>query len=711
MNFLELTATLGLDKSSYDKGLDTAEQSASSFGTKLKTGLKVAAGLTTAAITATTAAAVASSKAFLNAAQVTAQTGDVVDKQSQKVGFSAKSWQEWNYVLKLAGSSMESATMGIKTMTNQVSAAKKGNKDAVAQFKALGISIKDLKNMSREEIFEKVISQLQKMPESANRAAIANKLLGRSGQELTALFNMSNEETRKAIQTANDYGMVMNDKAVKASANFQDSLTTLQGAMSGLKNNMMSNFLPALTTVMDGLSQVFSGSKSDEGMKKIEVGIMSLIDKLRTHMPKFMELGKTIITSVLKGFAPMLPSLVSTIFDIGIQAITTVTSMVPQMMPAIITGIQGMMSALMNALPVIISGVTQLLMSLVQWLSDGSNVKMLVNGVVQLVTQLVNSFAMILPVLLPAIATIIGELAKALTEPDTIMVLLDAVLTIIGALAVGIWNSLPILADAVVKVIKNLGELLSRFFEWAVPIAAKGIEGIVNTVKSWGNAIKNFVLSLINGIKTTISNWITNLKNAFIDGFNNIRQGVANIINNVGSLVSNIFNKLKELPSKVVSLGSDVVKGLWNGISSMSKWIADKIKGFGKGVLDGLKKFFKISSPSKLFRDQIGKFLAMGLGEGFENTMPDTISGMVSAAKKATDEISNAIVLDDVTMTATSNVTGGTPSGSAENGSSLRFGPVTVNVYGADGQDVRELAREVIREVQNIIDDKESVYA
>lgn len=711
MNFLGLTATLGLDKKDYDKGLNEAESSASSFGSKLKTGLKVAAGLTTAALTATTAAAVASSKAFVNAAKSTAQTGDVVDKQSQKVGFSAKSWQEWDYVLKLAGADMQSATMGIKTMTNQVSAAKKGNKDAVANFKALGISVKDLKNMSREDIFEKVISSLQKMPESANRAALANKLLGRSGQELTPLFNMTNEETKKAIKTANDYGMVMNDKAVKASANFQDSLTTLQGAMSGLKNNMMSNFLPSLTTVMDGLSQVFSGKNSEEGMKKIEVGIMTLIDKLQAEMPKFMELGKTIIVSVLKGFTPMLPSLVSTIFDIGIQAITTVVSMVPQMMPTIITGIQGMMNALMNALPVIISGVTQLLMSLVQWLADESNVKMVVSGVVQLVTQLVNSFAMILPILLPAIATIIGELAKALTEPDTVMMLLDAILTIIGALAVGIIKALPILAKAVLDVIKNLGELLSRFFEWAVPIAAKGIEGIVNTVKSWGNAVKTFVLNLINNIKTAISNWITNLKSSFVDGFNNIRQNISNIISNIGKFVSDLFGKLKELPSKVVSLGSDVVKGLWNGISNMSKWIANKIKGFGESVVNGLKKFFKISSPSKLFRDEIGKFLAMGLGEGFENTMPNTISGMVSAAKKATDEISNAMVLDDVAMTVTPNVTNEVPHESAENGSSLRFGSLVVNVYGAEGQDIRELAKEVSREIQNMIADKEKVYA
>ena len=683
MNVFELFAKIGLNTTDYDKGLDSAEKSTESFGTNLKKGLAVAAGVATVAISATATAAVAGTKKFVDAAKATATAGDTIDKQSQKVGFSKKSWQEWDYVLNLAGSSMESATMGIKTLTNKVDAAKKGNKDATAEFKALGISIKSLKNMSREQVFEKVISQLQKMPESSKRAALANKLLGRSGQELSALFNMSNAETKQAIKNANDYGMVLDDKAVKASANFQDSLTTMQNTMTGLKNNMMSQFLPSLTTVMDGLSKVFAGKDTENGMKTIEVGIMSLIDKLKVEMPKFIELGKTIITSVLKGFAPMLPSLVSTIFDIGIQAITTVTSMIPQMMPAIINGIQGVVNALTQTLPIIIDGLTQLIMSLVNWLSEGDNVTKFVNGMVQLVTQIVNSTGLILPVLLPALVKIISELANALTQPDNVQLLLNAVLTVIGAIAVAIVKSVPILANAVKNIIKNLGELLSRFFEFAVPLVADGIENIVNKVKSWGKNLKNL-----------ISNFISDT------------------INKIGTFASDILSKLKDLPKNVMSIGSDLVKGLWNGISNMSKWIGEKIKSFGKGVLDGLKSFFKIKSPSRVFRDEIGQFLALGLGEGFEKAMPKTITDMVDIAKDATNEIENAMTIDTMNVAldgATTSVSGGNQA--AKTGNSISLGPLTFNLYATEGQDIRELAKAVSREIQNLIDDKEKVYA
>lgn len=659
---------------SYNQGLKTAESSSNNFGQALKKGIVVAAGLTTAALTATTAAAAAVTKTFIKGVKEAADYGDTVDKQSQKVGFSAKAWQEWDYVLNLAGADMKSATMGIKTLTNQVDAAKKGNKDAIANFKALGISVKSLKNLSREEIFEKVISQLQKMPESANRAAIANKLLGRSGQELSALFNMSNEETKKAIQNANDYNMIMSDQGVKASASYKDSLTTLEGALRGLKNSMMTEFMPGLTSIAEGLSNVFSGRGSD----KLKEGVSLFLVELRRVGPDILKIISDVGTSLIKGLGPMLPSVVSTIFSLLTQAITTVSSMTPQLIPIIIEGIKGAASALMQALPVIIDGLTQLLLSLANWLSDGNNVQLMVSGIVQLVTQLVNSFALILPPLIVAIATIVGQLAEALTQPDNVQMLLQAVLTIIGALAVGIVKALPILVKAVTNVVKNLGELLGRFFEKAVPLVAEGIGNLVNKVKTLGNNIK------------------TSVTKFFSEG-----------LSNLGKFVTDIINKIKELPGKVVSIGSDIVKGLWNGISNMSKWIGEKIKSFGSGVLKGLKDFFKIKSPSRLFRDEIGKFLALGVGEGFEIAMPKTVSGMVDEAKKATQQIADVISAGDTQAAFSGSVT---KVGTSSAGS-LSIGPMTFNLYAAEGQDVREMAKAVAREIQNMIDDKEKVYA
>ena len=83
-----------------------------------------------------------------------------------------------------------------------------------------------------------------------------------------------------------------------------------------------------------------------------------------------------------------------------------------------------------------------------------------------------------------------------------------------------------------------------------------------------------------------------------------------------------LLNKVKEGItngiSKIADVGKDLVKGLWNGIKNAKDWVLDKIKGFGKSILNGMKDFFGIHSPSKLFRDEIGKNLILGVGVAFE---------------------------------------------------------------------------------------------
>jgi len=79
---------------------------------------------------------------------------------------------------------------------------------------------------------------------------------------------------------------------------------------------------------------------------------------------------------------------------------------------------------------------------------------------------------------------------------------------------------------------------------------------------------------------------------------------------------------------------------LWNGINDMTSWIKEKIEGFGDDVLDGLKDFFGIASPSKLMADEVGKWLPEGIAVGIDknaksvlNSMKDVTMGAVSGAR------------------------------------------------------------------------------
>ena len=171
---------------------------------------------------------------MINGATATAQYGDEIDKTSQKIGFGTEAYQKWDYAMQIAGTSMKDCSIGLKTMTNKIDDALNGSSNAIGMFEKLGISVDDLKGKTREDIFGMVVSGLQNTTDELTKAAIANDVFGRSGQELMPLFNETTENTQKLLEEAEKYGMVMSESAVKNSANFNDSLT------KNAKNNRWS---------------------------------------------------------------------------------------------------------------------------------------------------------------------------------------------------------------------------------------------------------------------------------------------------------------------------------------------------------------------------------------------------------------------------------------------------------------------------------------
>jgi phage-related protein len=667
------------------------EESGKHFGESLAKGLKATAGIVAGAMTAITAGAVATGKAFIDATKDVATYGDQVDKESQKMHISAEAYQEWDFILQHAGSSVEGMKTAMKTLTAQ---AESGS-DA---FEALGLSTEQIASMSQEELFGAVITGLQGIEDESERTVLAQSLLGRSSVEMTALFNMSAEETEDLRNQVHELGGVMSDEAVKASAGYADSLQNLETSFSGLKKNLMSEFLPSVTKTMDGLAKVFSGDKS--GIGDIQEGIKGVISDLTALAPEFFSLAQTLIFSLLEGFAPMLPSLVQTLFSITIQAITTLTSLLPSLMPSIISGIQGIFQALFQALPVITSSLFQLVMSLVTWLSEDGNIESFIQGIIQVVVLIVEQFAQILPILLPAIVKIVGEVVNALLEPDTIMMLVGAVLELVGAIFVALVNCVPEFIDFVIGLVDNLSDLVVKFLDWIVPIISKGLTNVINTVKSWGENIKNFVVGIWNHIKTGVSNFITTLKNNFANGFNAIKTNISNVINNIKNFVDNILNRIKALPDQAKAMGHNLIAGFWNGISNMIDWVIDKVSGFADSIVSTVKKAFGIHSPSRVFRD-IGDNLGTAIGIGFDDSMSEVESDML----KATDGLTASMTADVTAYGAQAS----TLSGSEVN--NFNGGSISINVYGAEGQNINDLAEVIAIKLDNMTRRKGSVYA
>ena len=682
-----------------DASEKAGDESGSSFGSKFAGAIKGSAAAIGAAIAGATAAAVGTGKAFVEAAKDVAAYGDTVDKQSQRLGMSAKSYQELDYVMQIAGTSMDSMSAGIKTLTNQLDAAKGGSESAQAMFQALGLSMDDLAGMSREDLFKNVLLGFTEMEDSAERAALANDLLGRSGQTLAPVFNMTGDEITGLIDKANEYGMVMDDEAVKASANFTDSMTTLKNTMQGVKNSLMSDFLPGLTQVTNGLAAVFAGDES--GIGQIEQGLSQVIATITSMAPQFFQLASTLVSGILAGFAPMLPSLVSELFNFINSAIITLTTMIPQLTPVITTGLQQIGQALFTALPVLLSALLQMAQDIVVWLASGDNVKTMVDGILQLVSILATGLADALPIILPAIVNIIAQIAESLTEPDNVNMIISSILYIVGAIVVALWNALPEIGRLIVETTLNLLELLAGWGQQLFGWLGNLITSAISKVGSFLTNLKTIITNAGNFIKNGVSNFFNNIRNAFTNAGNTIRNGAQNIKNKVVELVSNIFNKIKELPGKVVSIGRDLVAGIWNGISDKIQWVKDKIASMGQAITNAIKGVFGISSPSKVWAKEIGAQLPAGLYKGYENGMDDIKTDIMEDMTGLTASVSADVAAYGTAGAAMYDSMGET----------INSGGNVINVYASEGMDVKALAEEVGVVLENMTRRKESVYA
>ena len=111
----------------------------------------------------------------------------------------------------------------------------------------------------------------------------------------------------------------------------------------------------------------------------------------------------------------------------------------------------------------------------------------------------------------------------------------------------------------------------------------------------------------------------------------------------IANVCTSIVNGFADLPNKMVTIGTNIVQGIWNGINNAKDWILDKIKGFGDAVLDGLKSFFGIASPSKVMRDEVGVYLAQGIGVGFEKEMQNVKRTMQNSIPREFDVGSRAV--------------------------------------------------------------------
>lgn len=513
MNLFDLMATITLDTSQYEAGLDQSEEKAQSFGSKLGTGLKTAGKVAVGAIGAVTVGAVALGTTIVKGTNQLAEYGDHIDKQSQKMGISAQAYQEWDAILQHSGTSIDGMQRGMITLS-------KAAVDGSDAFERLGLSQQEVASMSQEDLFAATIKGLQGMEAGSERTALAQQLLGGAAKELGPLLNTSAEETEAMRQRVHDLGGVMSDEAVKAAAAYQDSLQDMSTAMSGMRNSIVGKFLPGITTVMDGLTMVFSGD-SGSGIGKINEGISSVVTTITNGLPAFLNVGSQIVVGLASAIVSNLPQVAAAAIQIIPQLVMSISSMLPQLITSGTQVILELISGLVSAIPVLVAQAPTIITNLVNAIIEA--VPMLITGGAEMMIGLIDGLVAALPTLIEAVPDIIIALVNAVIENAP--KLLEAGMELLNHVVTGFVSLGPSLLSAgknlITGLLNSLSNLTARFGD----IGKNIINSIKNAISTTFGTLLSVVSTKFNSLKTTMANAFTSAKTKIktvVDSIKNI---------------------------------------------------------------------------------------------------------------------------------------------------------------------------------------------
>ena len=659
------------------------------FGEIAKEVGKVAAAAIGAVVT--TAAAVG--KEMWNLANQVSEAGDEIEKNSQKVGLSYESYQRWDYAMKIAGTEMSACTTGLKTLTNTFDDASNGSAGAVTKFERLGLSMKDLQGLSREDLFATVVTALQNVSDETEKAALANDMFGKSGQELIPLFNMTQEELQGLMDECEEYGMIMSDDAVEASAAFQDALTRMQGTMTGIKNQLMGELLPGITQIMDGFSALAAGQEG--AGEQIAAGVRETVGVINELIPEAVEVIELVASEVLKAAPDIVESLIS---------------------------------GLLSQLPDLGSAALDLVLEITGVLLD--NLDMILSSALTLVETLALGIADAAPELIPTVVDVALEMVDTLTAPEQLSSFINAALELILALVDGISKSAPRLYGEMPRLIIQLQSTLlaslPEILKVGVQIVMSLITGIIN---SWAELLKTG-RQIIDKVKAgfdeklkNVGQWGKDLIQGFINGilakWNELKASVSNVVSSVKNIFTGKGGFNVHSPSKwAEDVFENVIAGAERGIDTA----APKMISSMQKAVNAVKDVVSMTASEAMTQAQYSaeQILSMAVGTIELDLAADLNGDGKVTAADAREAMRLSAVFDELSASFAGIAVPQAPVSAAAAASAARAEKVNENTYNyggvyftinaAEGQDPEEIAEIVAARLQEEYEREGVVY-
>lgn len=265
----------------------------------------------------------------------------------------------------------------------------------------------------------------------------------------------------------------------------------------------------------------------------------------------------------------------------------------------------------------------------------------------EVITNFCNGIVAALPNLIAQGATMLNSLMQAITA--NLPAIIQGGIAIVSTLITGIAQQLPtLIPTALMMIVTLVGSLLSN--------VGQLVDAGINLLVGLAQGVVNALPQLINKAPTIIGQLataiISNLPKILLAGIKIITilgtgliQAVPQLIGKIPSIISQIKNAFTSVDWG--SVGLNIIKGIANGLSSAAGAIVNAAKSAASKALESAKDFLGIHSPSRVFRDQVGKMMALGMGIGFEKNIP--VKSMSTGVQRAVSGLQKSV---DIALSA-----------------------------------------------------------
>lgn len=545
--------------------------------------------------------------------------------------------------------------------------------------------------------------EMQRLVQDASKMIDVQKELGLTVDGSSLSFgNIVN-----AISVMQKHMGIAGTTSKEASETISGSVSAMKGAFDNFLNGagspkeLAETMVTAGKNVIKGLSEIVPRllETLPEVKKIVQENLVQAFSD--DTVQRMMESGKNIVMSLFTG---MLDS-VSNILPVALSLIQFIAEAITTNVPILLQKgyeiLQNLINGFVEAIPEALPKILDFIQGIGDKISEAA--PGLIQKGFELLQKLVEGIVTAIPILIAKVPQIITTFANVIN--DNFPTILAKGVQLLGQLAIGILQAVPDLISHIPDIVQAIVAVFTAY-NWAalgkniITFLKNGITSMISAVTSAAKNVQNGIVNTIKNLPSTLSNLG---KNAVSKLANAIASGISNIVGKAKNIVSGIKNAFTSFSWG--SIGSNIIKGIANGIAGAVGGLVNAAINAAKSAFNAAKKALGIHSPSRLFRDKIGKMMALGMGIGFEKNIP--VDDMQKSLSDPLKKIKRTAL--DVTMSTPNGVSRAAVSESIHgNPSTDDDTPIIINnTFEVDGTPlISKTTKAVIKKIDSGQKDK-----